>query len=54
MTNSSPALAPVAFGTDGWRGLLDVDLTAANVARVATALADYLRTTPGPRTATVG
>lgn len=54
MTNSSPALAPIAFGTDGWRGLLDVDLTATNVARVATALADYLRTTPGPRTAAVG
>ena len=54
MTNPFPALAPIAFGTDGWRGLLDVDMTAANVARVATALADYLRTTCGPRTAAVG
>ncbi len=54
MTNSPSILAPIAFGTDGWRGLLDVDMTAANVARVATALADYLRITPGPRTAAVG
>ena len=54
MTVPSSTFAPIAFGTDGWRGLLDVDMTAANVARVATALADYLRTTPGPRTAAVG
>ncbi|SHL93577.1 phosphohexomutase domain-containing protein [Hymenobacter psychrotolerans] len=53
-TSATTPFVPIAFGTDGWRGLLDVDMTAANVARVATALADHLRTTPGPRTAAVG
>ncbi|TGE25826.1 phosphoglucomutase [Hymenobacter aquaticus] len=53
-TSVTTPFVPIAFGTDGWRGLLDVDMTAANVARVATALADYLRVSPGQRTAAVG
>lgn len=33
----------ILFGTDGWRGLLDRQLNAANVARVAQAFAEYLK-----------
>ena len=35
--------ASIRFGTDGWRGLIARDFTFANVARVAQALADFLK-----------
>src|SRR6266851_266332 len=38
MTN----LAPIKFGTDGWRAVIARDYTFANVERVAQAYADYL------------
>lgn len=34
--------APIKFGTDGWRAVIAKDMTAANVARVAKATADYV------------
>ncbi|MBT2556157.1 hypothetical protein J7E24_00010 [Hymenobacter sp. ISL-91] len=52
--NQQPPATPIIFGTDGWRGLLDTEMTAANVARVAAALAEYLHQQPGPPTAAVG
>src|SRR5438132_4262084 len=39
MTN----LAPIRFGTDGWRAVIAEDYTFANVERVAQAYADYLK-----------
>jgi phosphomannomutase len=41
----SEALAPIKFGTDGWRAIIARDFTFANVERVAQAYADYLATT---------
>jgi phosphomannomutase len=35
-------LAPIKFGTDGWRAVIARDFTFANVERVAQAYADYL------------
>ncbi len=35
-------LAPIKFGTDGWRALMADEFTFANVERVAQAYADYL------------
>jgi phosphomannomutase len=37
-----PRLAPIRFGTDGWRAIIAQDFTFANVERVAQAYADYL------------
>src|SRR5947207_3682584 len=39
MTN----LAPIKFGTDGWRAVIAADYTFANLERVAQAYADYLK-----------
>jgi phosphomannomutase len=38
----------IAFGTDGWRGVIARDFTYANVARVAQAAADFLRSPERP------
>lgn len=38
----SEALAPIKFGTDGWRALIAREYTFANLERVAQAYADYL------------
>ena len=38
-------VAPIKFGTDGWRGIIADDFTFANVARCSQGLADYLRAT---------
>jgi phosphomannomutase len=35
-------LAPIKFGTDGWRAIIAAEYTFANVERVAQAYADYL------------
>jgi phosphomannomutase len=37
------ALAPIRFGTDGWRAVIAEDFTFANLERVAQAYSDYLR-----------
>jgi phosphomannomutase len=37
-------LAPIKFGTDGWRAVIARDYTFANVERVAQAYADFVRT----------
>jgi len=37
----TPRVAPVKFGTDGWRAVIAEDFNFANVARVAQAAADY-------------
>jgi phosphomannomutase len=45
----------IAFGTDGWRGIIAEDFTFENVRRVAQATADYFRTvTDGERAILVG
>ncbi len=41
----SGALAPIKFGTDGWRAIIAREFTFANLERVAQAYADYLATT---------
>ena len=41
----SERLAPIKFGTDGWRAIIAQEFTFANVERVAQAYADYLATT---------
>ncbi|MCM3874298.1 MAG: phosphoglucomutase/phosphomannomutase family protein [Pyrinomonadaceae bacterium] len=41
----SETLAPIKFGTDGWRALIAREFTFANVERVAQAYADYLAAT---------
>ena len=38
----SPAAGPIRFGTDGWRGVLGVDVTTATVLQVAVAAAQEL------------
>jgi len=40
----SEALAPIKFGTDGWRAIIAREFTFANLERVAQAYADYLAT----------
>ncbi|MCA1592240.1 MAG: hypothetical protein LC754_06235 [Acidobacteria bacterium] len=42
MSLKRPELAPIRFGTDGWRALIAQDYTFENVERVAQAYADYL------------
>ena len=34
-------MAPIKFGTDGWRAVIAEDFTFTNVARVVQAAADY-------------
>jgi len=34
-------MAPIKFGTDGWRAIIAEDFTFVNVARVAQAAADF-------------
>ncbi|MCM3900195.1 MAG: phosphoglucomutase/phosphomannomutase family protein [Pyrinomonadaceae bacterium] len=41
----SETLAPIKFGTDGWRAIIAREFTFANLERVAQAYADYLTTT---------
>ncbi len=51
------ALAPIRFGTDGWRAVIAQDFTFANVERVAQAYASYLTeqtTTLGANLVVVG
>lgn len=43
-------MAPIKFGTDGWRAIIAEDFTFANVGRVAQATADYWRLNPVPGT----
>jgi phosphomannomutase len=40
--NGKETLAPIRFGTDGWRAVIAEDFTFANLERVAQAYADYL------------
>ena len=51
-------LAPIKFGTDGWRAVIARDYTFANLERVAQAYADYLSgetvATDGARLVVVG
>ena len=42
-------LAPIRFGTDGWRAVIAQEFTFANVERVAQAYANYLQAQPRPR-----
>jgi phosphomannomutase len=44
-------MAPIKFGTDGWRAVIAEDFTFANVARVAQAAADYWKAESGKRKA---
>jgi phosphomannomutase len=44
-------MAPIKFGTDGWRAVIAEDFTFANVARVAQATADYWKAEGGKRKA---
>ncbi|MFZ0825970.1 MAG: phosphoglucomutase/phosphomannomutase family protein [Verrucomicrobiia bacterium] len=39
-------MAPIKFGTDGWRAIIAEDFTFANVARVAQAAADFWNANP--------
>lgn len=41
----SEGLAPIKFGTDGWRAIIAGEFTFANLERVAQAYADFLATT---------
>ena len=42
MTSGGGGLAPIKFGTDGWRALIADQFTFANVERVAQAYAEYV------------
>jgi phosphomannomutase len=42
-------MAPIKFGTDGWRAVIAEDFTFVNVARVAQAAADYWKSEVGSR-----
>jgi len=44
----------IKFGTDGWRAIIGQDFTTANVARVAKATADWLKSKNGTLTAVIG
>ena len=39
----------IKFGTDGWRGVIGDDFTFANVRRVASAIAEYVREESAPK-----
>src|SRR5215211_2996387 len=39
-------MAPIKFGTDGWRAVIAEDFTFANLDRVAQATADYWKSNP--------
>ena len=43
MTHTSTPLAPIRFGTDGWRAVIADEFTFANVERVAQAYAEHLK-----------
>jgi phosphomannomutase len=43
VSDKETALAPIRFGTDGWRAVIAEDFTFANLERVAQAYADYLQ-----------
>ncbi len=43
MSGKETALAPIRFGTDGWRAVIAEDFTFANLERVAQAYSDYLQ-----------
>jgi phosphomannomutase len=43
VSGKETALAPIHFGTDGWRAVIAEDFTFANLERVAQAYADYLQ-----------
>lgn len=43
-------MAPIRFGTDGWRAVIAEDFTFANLARVTQAAADYWQANPTPGT----
>jgi phosphomannomutase len=43
-----PELAPIHFGTDGWRGIIADDFTYANVRRAARAVAAYIHDNEDP------
>lgn len=43
-------MAPIKFGTDGWRAVIAEDFTFTNVARVAQAAADFWSANPVPGT----
>jgi len=45
------SMAPIKFGTDGWRAVIADEFTFANVERVAQATADYWTAHPEPGTA---
>ena len=48
-------MAPIKFGTDGWRAVIAEDFTFANVARVAQAAADYWKSeVSNPKSAVFG
>jgi phosphomannomutase len=42
-------VAPIKFGTDGWRAVIAEDFTFANVERVAQATAEYWKRNPVPK-----
>lgn len=44
----------IVFGTDGWRGVIARDYTFDNLARVALAVAEYLRTQSAAPTVVIG
>ena len=44
--NEHQGLAPIRFGTDGWRAVIAQDFTFSNVERVAQAYADFLLSQP--------
>ncbi len=45
MSGRETTLAPIRFGTDGWRAVIAEDFTFANLERVAQAYSDYLQQT---------
>ena len=49
-----PPLAPIRFGTDGWRGVIAADFTFANLERVAQAYAHFVNEHASPTTASLG
>ena len=49
MAAAAPEIPDIKFGTDGWRGIMARDFTFENVRRVAQAVAEWLKSQPGPR-----
>jgi phosphomannomutase len=43
LNNINPQINTIIFGTDGWRGLLDTEVNAAGIRRVATAFVLWLK-----------